>query len=194
MSCQAPFQWRSLCSHRRLFFSKGWEGIRMFPAFAETTGGGRLFYWNLGGTVGLRGANRFDDVMFVQWCLYKAAKWDGLDRVARVTGAGVKGQSIKEAFAKTNVNGSCTGLKDDNLVEKIIFLQSLISADMDGRVDPILGSVRHSTSIGGKEVYLILRLNQILKEVHPREYPRLDLMPEFIWRVSDKVKPVFWEG
>jgi hypothetical protein len=35
-------------------------------------------------------------------------------------------------------------------------------------------------------------LNQILKEVHPREYPRLDLMPEFVRRISDKVKPVFW--
>jgi hypothetical protein len=176
----------------RLHFANvGWEEIRMFPAFAETNNG-RLFYWNLDGTVGLRGANRFDDVMFVQWCLYKASKWDGLDRVAKVAGAGVKGQSIKEAFAKTNVNGACTGLKTDNLVEKITFLQSLISVDMDGRVDPIVGSARHSTSIGGKEVYLIMRLNQILKEVHPREYPRLDLMPEFIWRISDKVKPVFW--
>jgi hypothetical protein len=37
----------------------------MFPAFAETNSGGRLFYWNLDGSVGLRGANRFDDVMFV---------------------------------------------------------------------------------------------------------------------------------
>jgi hypothetical protein len=45
----------------------------MFPAFAETNNG-RLFYWNLDRTVGLRGANRFDDVMFVQWCLYKASK------------------------------------------------------------------------------------------------------------------------
>lgn len=164
----------------------------MFPAFAETNSG-RLFYWNLDGTVGSRGANRFDDVMFVQWCLYKASKWDGIDRVAKVTGVGVKGQSIKEAFAKTNVNGACTGLKDDNLVEKITFLQSLISVDTDGRVDPILGSARHSTSIGVKDVYLIMRLNQIIKEVHPREYPRLDLMPEFVWRISDKVKPVFLE-
>jgi hypothetical protein len=176
----------------RLFADVGWEGIQMFPAFAETTSGGRLFYWNLDGTVGLRGANRFDDVMFVQWCLYKAAKWDGFDRVAKVAGADGKGQSIKEAFSKTNVNGACTGLKTDNLVEKITFLQSLISVDMDGRVDPIVGSVRHSTSIGVKDVYLIMRLNQIIKDVHPREYPRLDLMPEFIWRISDKVKPVFW--
>ena len=83
-------------------------------------------------------------------------------------------------------------MKDDNLVEKITFLQSLISVDMDGRVDPMLNSARYTTSIGSKDVYLIVRLNQILKEVHPREYPRLDLMPEFIWRISDKVKPVFW--
>ena len=63
---------------------------------------------------------------------------------------------------------------------------------MDGRVDPMLNSARYTTSIGSKDVYLIMRLNQILKEVHPREYPRLDLMPEFVWRISDKVKPVFW--
>jgi hypothetical protein len=108
------------------FAQVGWEGIRMFPAFAETNSGGRLFYWNLDGSVGLRGANRFDDVMFVQWCLYKAAKWDGLDRVAKVTAGNITGPSIREAFAKTNVNGSCNGLKTDNLVEKITFLQSLI--------------------------------------------------------------------
>jgi hypothetical protein len=35
-----------------------------------------------------------------------------------------------------------------------------------------------------------MRLNKILKAVHPREYPRLDLMPELVWRISDKVKPV----
>ena len=64
----------------------------MGPAFAETTSGGRLFYWNLDGSVGLRGANRFDDVMFVQWCLYKASKWDGLDRVAKVTAGNVPGR------------------------------------------------------------------------------------------------------
>ena len=166
----------------------------MFPAFAETTSGGRLFYWNLDGSVGLRGANKFDDVMFVQWCLYKAAKWDGIDRIAKVTAGNIKGPSIREAFAKTNVNGSCTGMQTDNLVEKITFLQSLISVDMDGRVDPMHGSARHSTSIGVKDVYLIMRLNQILKDVHPREYPRLDLMPEFIWRISNKVKPVFWDS
>jgi hypothetical protein len=56
---------------------------------------------------------------------------------------------------------------------------------MDGRVDPMLNSARYTTSIGSKDVYLIMRLNQILKEVH-------DLMLEFVWRISDKVKPFFW--
>jgi hypothetical protein len=55
----------------------------------------------------------------------------------------------------------------------------------------MLNSARYATSIDSNAVYLIMRLNQILK-VHPREYPRLDLMPEFVWRISDKVKPVFW--
>jgi hypothetical protein len=192
LACQAPIRWRSLSVTCNLFAQVRWEETRMFPAFAETNSGGRLFYWNLDGSVGLRGANRFDDVMFVQWCLYKAAKWDGLDRVAKATAENIKGPSIREALAKTNVNGSCTGLQTDNLVEKITFLQSLISVDMDGRVDPMLNSARYTTSIGSKDVYLIMRLNQILKEVHPREYPRLDLMPEFVWRISDKVKPVFW--
>jgi hypothetical protein len=43
-------------SHGGCHFAQvGWEGIRMFPAFAETNSGGRLFYWNLDGSVGLRG-------------------------------------------------------------------------------------------------------------------------------------------
>jgi hypothetical protein len=125
----------------------------MVPAFAETDSGGRLFYWNLDGSVGLRGTNRFDDVMFVQWCLYEAAKWDGLNRVAKVTAGNITEASIREAFAKTNVNGSCTGLQTDNLVEKITFLQSLISVDIDGRVDPMLNSARRTTS----DAYLIMR-------------------------------------
>jgi hypothetical protein len=77
--------------------------------------------------------------------------------------------------------------------KKITFLQSLISVDVDGRVDPMLNSVRYTTSIGSKDVCLIMRLNQILKEVQPREYRRLDLMPEFVSRISDKVKPVVLE-
>jgi hypothetical protein len=48
--------------------------------------------------------------------------------------------------------------------------------DIDGWVDPMMNAARYTTSIGSKDVYLIMRLNQIVKEVHPREYPRLDLM------------------
>jgi hypothetical protein len=62
--------------------------------------------------------------------------------------------------------------------------------DLEARREAGRISARPSETVawGSKDVYLIMRLNQIL----PREYPRLDLMPEFVWRISDKVKPVFW--
>src|SRR5260370_19332173 len=102
-------------SHGCHFAQVGWERTRMFPAFAETNSGGRLFYWNLDGSVGLRGANRFDDVMFVQWCLYKTSKWDGLDRGAKGTAGDKQGPAIREPIPKNKVHRACTARQTHNL-------------------------------------------------------------------------------
>ena len=44
---------------------------------------------------------------------------------------------------------------------------------------------------GGSHLYLIFYLNAALRGLHPARYPRIDPMPEFIWRVRDKVTKPF---
>ena len=48
----------------------------MHPAIAHSPKGD-VFYWNIDGSVGLNGANKFDDVLFVQWCFYKIGSGTG---------------------------------------------------------------------------------------------------------------------
>jgi hypothetical protein len=169
------------------------KGGSMHPGFLETTTGGRVFFWNVDGTVGLNGVNNFDDVMFVQWCIYKSSTWPGIDQAAAIAGYATDAHSFRESLRKVPISGSCSGDESDETVEKIKFLQALTTGPMDGRVSPIHQSVRYTDGSGVRHIYLIFWLNQILKDLHPREFPRLDLMLPFVWRISNKVKPVFWE-
>ena len=56
---------------------------------------------------------------------------------------------------------------------------------MDGQVTPPKKDVQY-TYHGSRHTYLILYLNAALRYLHPTQYPRIDLMPEFIWRIKDK--------
>ena len=114
---------RNRCSSRA-------GGHSMIPAIRRNAiAAGDILAGIRTGAVGLRGANRFDDVHFVQWCLYKASKWDGLDRVAKVTAADYKRDVNSNRHSQNECQRSCTGLKTDNLVEKITFLSV---ADLGG--------------------------------------------------------------
>jgi len=145
----------------------------MHPAFAETTTGSVRFYWNVSGIVGLNGVNKFDDVLFVQWCFFKMAKWPAA-------------REIWPGLSRVNINGSCTGRADDPLVETIKLAEAQFGGNMDGRVTPISNSAKFTIS-GIKYPYLIMVMNIALSQMHPQQYPRLDLMPEFVWRIKDQV-------
>ena len=139
-----------------------------------------LFFWNVDATVGLHGVNLFDDVMFVQWCFYKASKWNKLD--AR----------LREVFATTPISGECTGHEGDMLISSIKALQQsdmLKGAMVDGLVSPAKGG--HYKYHGGERTYLIFYLNAVLRVLYPKLFPRIDLMPEFIWRIRDKATAPF---
>ncbi len=136
---------------------------------------GRLFFWNLHGAVGLNGVNKFDDVMFVQWCLYKMAKWERIP------------VDLRAELARTPVSGECTGREGDMTIASIKALQRskiVVEAQglLDGRVSPAKGNGHYSNQ-GGSPVYLIFYLNYTLRALYPQQYPRIDLMPEFIWRI-----------
>jgi len=151
----------------------------MRPALARSPQGD-VFYWNVDGPVGIRGTNKVDDVMFVQWCFYKMGKWDRID------------PDLRALCAKTLVNGACSGRDDDQLVGLIKALQrSQKNLRVDGQVTPPTGDVMYNYH-GGVHAYLILYLNAVLRALHPAQYPRIDLMPEFIWRVKAKATHPFF--
>ena len=150
----------------------------MHPAVTRSPRG-PVVYWNVDGAVGVNGANRFDDVMFVQWCLYKMGKWERLD------------PELRAVCAATRVNGECSGHRDDPLVPVIMALQrSQHGLEVDGRVTPPTKSATYG-SHGSRHAYLIFYLNAVLRALHPAQYPRIDLMPEFIWRIRDKATSPF---
>jgi hypothetical protein len=145
----------------------------MHPALAETTTGTPRFYWNLDNVVGLNGVNKMDDVLFVQWCFYKMGGWQPASQ-------------IWPGLKKVNINGNCTGRPNDPLVETIKLAEAVFGGEMDGRVSPIKTSAKFSFH-GHKYPFLIMVMNIALSQLYPQQYPRLDLMPEFIWRIKEQV-------
>ena len=140
---------------------------------------GAVFYWTVDGTVGMNGANKRDDVMFVLWCFYKLGKWDRLK------------PDLRAVCAKTLVNGECSGRESDPLVSTIKTLQhSQKGLKVDGQVTPPTHGSQYIYH-GASHAYLIFYLNAVLRALHPAQYPRIDLMPEFIWRIRDKATNPF---
>ena len=150
----------------------------MRPALARSLQGD-VFYWNVDGPVGVRGTNKAEDVMFVQWCFYKMGKWNRIPA------------DLRALCDKTLVNGKCSGSEDDQLVGLIKALQrSQKGLKVDGQVTPATAEVMYNYH-GTAHTYLILYLNAVLRALHPTQYPRIDLMPEFIWRTKAKATAPF---
>jgi hypothetical protein len=138
---------------------------------------GSLFFWNVDGAVGLNGSNKEDDVLFVQWCLYK---------LARAAELSFYSNALKAGLMDVPVNGRCDGRESDPLVASIKFLQKEAGQLVDGRVSPATGGHGSYSMRGQKHLFLILGLNNVLRALHPDQYPRLDKMPQFIWRVRQQ--------
>jgi hypothetical protein len=144
---------------------------------------GQLFYWNLDGAVGKNGVNKFDDVLFVQWCFYKLSKTNPN-----------KQSSLDAEIAKIGVNGECSGRDGDPLVEGIKALQKWANLLVDGRVSPVPNSSGQYVDSTGRGTFLIIYpLNAAVAQMHPAQWPRIDLMPEFVWRIREQaLAPFNW--
>lgn len=142
---------------------------------------GPIFYWNVDGAVGKNGMNKFDDVMFVQWCLYKLGKWS----------VQFFGTELRAALDNLSISGECSGRDGDSLVECIKALQQHLNLLVDGRVSPGTPGGTYVDG-GGRSTFLIIYpLNAVLQQMYPAQYPRIDLMPEFVWRIKDKATAPF---
>jgi len=154
----------------------------MRPAIAQSPKGS-IFYWNVDQAVGRNAANQFDDVLFVKWCFYKLGKFHG-------TAPGVR-----SAIDRMTLNEDCNGRDGDPLVETIKTLQRDYHHPLvDGRISPVTtagGTFRYG---GAASPFLIIYpLNAVLQQMHPEQFPRIDLMPEFVWRIRDKATaPFVW--
>lgn len=135
---------------------------------------GPAFFWNIDGPVGLNGTNKLDDVLFVQWCFYKLGKYERMPA------------DLRAVCSKTPVSGNCTGREGDPLIASIKALQRFdVGAKVDGRVSPAIHGPIYKYHGEGHQLVIIL-LNAVLRNMYPQQYPRIDLMPEFVWRIKDK--------
>lgn len=142
---------------------------------------GPLFYWNVDHAVGKNGVNKFEDVLFVQWCLYKLVRH-----------APQQAPHVLDKLKLVGLNGNCNGRETDPLVEGIKALQQSLNLVVDGRVSSVPTGASHYREAGGKSVFLILYpLNATLAQMHPAQWPRIDLMPDFVWQIKDKATAPF---
>jgi hypothetical protein len=132
--------------------------------------------------VGKNGQNNPEDVLFVTWCLYKLSKWQGTQ------------PDLVRKLKDVGITRDCTGRDGDRVVEGIKALQLTYGTLLDGRVSPVPRNSGHYGGRGGGGTYLILYpLNALLAQMHPAQWPRIDLMPEFIWTIKDKaMAPFTW--
>jgi hypothetical protein len=139
----------------------------------------RLFFWNVDAAVGLKGENRREDVLFVSWCLYKMRSWSYTP------------EAVKPILRNASITEHCSGRENDPLVVAIKAVQRVNPAMMvDGRVSPAVrdGTYAHR---GRNPMFLIFVLNNALKMMHPQQFPRIDLMPEFAWQLKQSASRPF---
>ena len=140
--------------------------------------GGLIFFWNVDGAVGLHGVNQWDDVLFISWCFYKFARLPQAP------------PDLRQVFQSVGLSDVCDGREGHPLVTAIKAVQQKYGhRPVDGLVSPAKGIFY--TDHYDQRTYLIFRLNSVLRVAHPDKYPRIDMMPEFAWRLGKLVKPVF---
>jgi hypothetical protein len=132
---------------------------------------GPVFFWNVDGAVGRGGINRWDDVLFVSWCFYKFARLQQTP------------PDLRTLFMKVGLTTECDGSPTHPIVGAIEAVQKRYHLQpVDGRVSPAHGVtyIDHYNEFA----YLIFRLNSVLRLAHPEHFPRIDMMPEFVWKLK----------
>jgi hypothetical protein len=130
-------------------------------------------HWNLDCSVGKGGQNSVAcDVAYIQWYYALAAKHPETPPERRAV------------YAKVPVNGICTGVEADPLVQAILLHQKTLKhPTTDGKISVATGDGRvHGNA------FFILRLNARLSHMFPNAWPRLDLMPHCPALVADAVR------
>jgi hypothetical protein len=119
-------------------------------------------------------------VLFVSWCIYKMRAWNHIP------------EATKAILRNAPLSEHCSGREDDALVVAIKAIQRLNpTMKVDGRVSPVLSAAGTYRYRGRNTLFLIFGFNNALKELHPQQYPRIDLMPEFAWQLKPQATAPF---
>lgn len=124
---------------------------------------GPMFMWNLDTSVGKGAANSNPcDVSFIQWYYVLASNFHLTD------------PERKALYRTVQITGLCNGKDDDPLVQAIIAHQQVTHhPQVDGKVSVVHGSGK----VADRIAFFLLRLEARLAVMYPREWPRLDLIP-----------------
>jgi len=149
-------------------------------AAMTSTPRGAMFYWNVDAAVGKNGQNQPLDVLFVSWCMYKLARWPDTS------------PELKQRLIEVGLTDSCNGRDGDRVVEGIKAVQQRLQLTLDGRVSSVPRGTASYAGRGGRSAYMIFYpLNAVIAQMHPQQWPRIDLMPDFAWRLKDQATAPF---
>jgi hypothetical protein len=123
---------------------------------------GPKFMWNLDCSVGKGGSNGLAvDVSFIQWYYTHAVNFHLTEPAS------------KAIYRNVRITGSCNGTENDPLVAAILSQQRLMRhPTVDGKVSVVTGAGKV-----GLSAFFLLRLEARFAIMFPREWPRLDLIP-----------------
>ena len=119
------------------------------------------FQWNVDASVGKGGQNsNHADVMYIQWYYTLAAAHPETPPDRKII------------YQRVKITGVCSGMDGDPLVDSIIaHQQRLQHPQIDGRISVAIQGVKI-----GSMAYFVFRLGSRFANMHPRAWPRLDLI------------------
>jgi hypothetical protein len=101
---------------------------------------------------------------------------------------------LRAVCRAAHVDGECSGREGDKLIAAIKALQQseyvIHGAPVDGPISPATKDAQYKHR-GTQQVYIIFWLNHVLRALHPEQYPRIDLMPQFVWRIKEQALAPF---
>lgn len=140
---------------------------------------GSVFFWNLSHNVGLNSPNQRDDVHLVQFA-YRLLATNPVSQIKL---------ELKMVYSQVSTGVDCSGREDDPLVKAIRAQQRARGAGaQDGKVSVIKGS---DEFYDGTHTFLMNAFNNILFDVGPDQFPRIDRIAGCPSTVQEAVKACF---
>jgi hypothetical protein len=120
--------------------------------------------WNISANVGLASPNRLDDVQLVQFGYYAML----------INPSSKLNAEQRDVFSKIVLGQPCDGTANDPLVAAIRAHQKVRGGTQDGHVSPM----RAGGSYDGHNTFIMIALNNNMRDAVPGSFPRIDKHPK----------------